>query len=94
MSKDIPKEHEKPVVQQTSGHLTKVSDTPFQPADKPFPLPEDAPDAPPWEKAEFRRRVLEAGFPGSPGSDTAFLAALYKFAGGKIEEPKKEEHKK
>lgn len=94
-AKDHLKEHDHPVVQDEghTGKLKNVGDIhPFHAASEPYPLPEDTKDTPPWAKAEFKRRVLSAGFPGSPASDDAFLQALYKFGGGKVEEPK-EEHK-
>lgn len=85
MSKDNPP----PIENHRTTHLIKPSDDPFRASGDPFPQAPDDPNAPPWEKGEFKKRVLAAGFPGSPGSDTAFLAALYKFAGGKVEEPPK-----
>ena len=39
-------------------------------------------DIPPYETDLFKKKVIEAGFPGSPQTDPAFLAALYRFSLG------------
>jgi hypothetical protein len=39
------------------------------------------PEIPPYETDEFKKKVIAAGFPGSPQTDPAFLAALHRFSG-------------
>lgn len=98
MSKDPVPQSTHPPQQhqtQTSGTLTRSGhEDPFRAAGDPFPQPEDAPDTPPWEKGDFKKKVMAAGFPGSPGSDTAFLAALYRFGGGDVEAWNKSQEQK
>jgi hypothetical protein len=36
----------------------------------------------PWEEDAFKAEVVAAGFPGSPQTDSAFVAALFKFKSG------------
>ena len=52
------------------------------PAFVPSPLQQTQPPADPWDTPEFRAEVAAAGFPGSPQTDLAFMAALHKFKGG------------
>jgi hypothetical protein len=57
----------------------------------PSPLQEKPKTQPaPWATDEFKRKVAEAGFPGSPQTDEAWLIALYKFGGGTMPEPQPE----
>jgi len=49
--------------------------------------PESTSEKQPWQTDEFKQKVLDAGFPGSPQTDEAWLMALYKFGGGEIAPP-------
>jgi hypothetical protein len=52
------------------------------PAFVPSPLQPPVPPKDPWEEDAFKAEVAAAGFPGSPQTDGAFMAALFKFKGG------------
>ena len=41
----------------------------------------------PWEDEAFKTKIAAAGFPGSPQTDSAWLAALYKFKSGTTTPP-------
>lgn len=58
------------------------SSTPASDAVEPAP---QSPEIPPYETDEFKKKVAEAGFPGSPQTDPAWLAALYRFSGAGTE---------
>lgn len=51
------------------------------PAFVPSPHQQEPSAEQPWQSAEFKKKVVAAGFPGSPQTDDAWLAALYKFGG-------------
>ena len=64
---------------------TPVNPTPTpqsDPAFVPSPLQPPVPAKDPWEEDAFKAEVAAAGFPGSPQTDAAWMAALYKFKGG------------
>jgi hypothetical protein len=53
------------------------------PAFVPSPLQQNPPVTEnPWDDPAFKSEVAAAGFPGSPQTDGAFMAALYKFKSG------------
>jgi len=52
------------------------------PAFVPSPLQPPVPPKEPWEEDAFKAEVAAAGFPGSPQTDQAFMAALFKFKSG------------
>jgi hypothetical protein len=53
------------------------------PAFVPSPLQQSPPVTEnPWDAPAFKSEVAAAGFPGSPQTDGAFMAALYKFKSG------------
>src|SRR4029077_894779 len=64
---------------------TPVNPTPTpqsDPAFVPSPLQPPVPAKDPWEEDAFKTEVAAAGFPGSPQTDSAWRAALYKLKGG------------